>query len=63
MYEKNESEMYDYRKTKKKKMMMLFHSPSSFHAQMNSFTVLPEVENSLKNIYSTLDESLHNGQP
>lgn len=47
---------------KKKKMMMLFHSPSSFHAQMNSFTVLPEVENSLKNIYSTL-ESLHNGQP
>lgn len=47
---------------KRKKMMMLFHSPSSFHAQMNSFTVLPEVENSLKNIYSTL-ESLHNGQP
>lgn len=36
---------------KRKKMMMLFHSPSSFHAQMNSFTVLPEVENSLKNIY------------
>lgn len=55
--------MYDYRKKTKKKKCQL-HSPLSFHAQMNTLTFLPEVENSLKiYIYSTLDESLHNGQP